>query len=44
MTATQFERDFFGQNQEATELPYWRIRIVTATATPLSADLEEKNQ
>jgi hypothetical protein len=33
MTATQFQKDFFGQNQEATDLPYWRIRIVTATAT-----------
>lgn len=33
MTATQFEKDFFAQNQDATELPYWRVRVVTATAT-----------
>lgn len=33
MTATQFEKDFFSQNQEATDLPYWRVHIVTATPT-----------
>jgi hypothetical protein len=31
MTATQFERDYFQQNQEATDLPYWRVHVVTAT-------------
>lgn len=33
MTATQFKKDYFQQNQEATDLPYWRIRVVTATPT-----------
>lgn len=33
MTATQFEKDFFSQNQEATDLPYWRVHVITATPT-----------